>query len=126
MLSIATVRRKATWALKRNARKSGDGSVHASLVVSRLLNTERELNQICIPYQIGYPRISNSRISINPARHYLALHVWQARREKKGQMEQRVLVRFLTLKGVNVQEIGRKLTSMDGDEALQISPGEKW
>jgi hypothetical protein len=40
---------------------------------------------------------------------------------KKCQMRHRAVVRVLTLKGLKAQEIEMELTSMYGNEALQIS-----
>jgi hypothetical protein len=41
-------------------------------------------------------------------------------------MRQQALVRFLALKGLKAQEIEMKLTSVYGDEMLQISAGKTW
>jgi hypothetical protein len=51
----------------------------------RLLKMKREVDEICIPYEIGDPTISNSRISIRTAHHDVAFQYWQACK-KKGQM----------------------------------------
>jgi hypothetical protein len=45
---------------------------------------------------------------------------------KKCQMEQRAVVRFLTLKGLKTKEIEMEITNVHGDEALQIYTGKKW
>jgi hypothetical protein len=44
---------------------------------------------------------------------------------KKCQMEQRAVVRVLTLKGLKAKEIEMELRSVYGDEALQISAVKK-
>jgi hypothetical protein len=46
-------------------------------IVSCLSKMERQSNHICIPYEIGYPTISNSRMPVGMGCHYLALHFWQ-------------------------------------------------
>jgi transposase len=45
---------------------------------------------------------------------------------EKCQMEQRVIARLLTLKGLKATEIEMELTSVYIDEALQISAVNKW
>jgi plasmid stabilization system protein ParE len=44
---------------------------------------------------------------------------------KECQMEQRGVVRFLTLKGLKAMKSKMQLTNVDGDEALQISASKK-
>jgi hypothetical protein len=41
-------------------------------------------------------------------------------------MEQRAVVRLLTLKDLKAQEIERKQTSVDRSESLRISAAKKW
>jgi hypothetical protein len=41
-------------------------------------------------------------------------------------MEQRVVLRFLTIKGLKAKKIKMEITSVYGDEALQISAVKKW
>jgi hypothetical protein len=62
----------------------GPGKFVTLPVGSRLLKMERELNHIFIPYEIGDPRIYNSRISIRTARDYVALHSWQTHIQKRA------------------------------------------
>jgi hypothetical protein len=61
---------------------------------------------------MSYPTISNSRISIGPARHDLELHFWQAYMQNKCQIEQRAVVRFYTVKGLKAKEIEMEQTSL--------------
>jgi hypothetical protein len=48
------------------------------------------------------------------------------RRAKKCQMEQRAVVRVLTIKGLKAKEIEMELTSMYCDDVLQTLAVEKW
>jgi hypothetical protein len=41
-------------------------------------------------------------------------------------MDQRALARFLAIKDLKAKKIERELTSIYGDEALQISAVKKW
>jgi hypothetical protein len=41
-------------------------------------------------------------------------------------MDQRAVVRFLTLKGLKAMEIEMELSRVYGDEALRISARKKW
>jgi hypothetical protein len=45
---------------------------------------------------------------------------------KKCEMEQRAILRVLTVKGLKALEIEIDLTSVYGDEAFQISARKKW
>jgi hypothetical protein len=96
-----------------------------SLAVSRLLNMERQLNHICNRCERSYPTIQNSGISIGTARHYVALHFWPAYTQNKCQIEQRTVVRCLTIKGFKAKDIEMEQTCVYDEEAFQMSARKK-
>jgi hypothetical protein len=64
-------------------------------------------------------------MSIHTARHDVALHLCETR-AKKRQMEQRAVVRVLTLNVLKAQKMQMELTNMYSAEAVQISALKKW